>query len=134
MIKAGAIILNREGRLLIAKSKKNPYWIFVGGRTEPGETLEQCLRREIKEELGTELAQCSFYMESPIEKASGDPQGRTIQIFAYRAEIAGEPRPSSEVEALHWLSAEDYRREAFPLGSVLHDHVIPRLIEDGLMR
>lgn len=70
MIKAGTIIL-RDSRLLIAKPKTNPFWIFVGGRIEPGETHEQCLRREIREELSAEITEHHLFMKNPHRKGLG---------------------------------------------------------------
>ena len=53
---AAAIIFNRDGKILIAKRKKGEklegYWEFPGGKLEDGETPQQCIEREISEELG----------------------------------------------------------------------------------
>lgn len=134
ILKSGAIILDDQKRLLIVKPKKNKYWIFVGGKLEAGETPEQSLVRELKEELNVAVnGELKFYMESPVEPAAGDSRGRTIQIYAYFASILGEPQPNSEIEILHWLSLQEYKAGKYLLGSILNNHVIPRLIEDGLI-
>jgi 8-oxo-dGTP diphosphatase len=57
----GAIIIDKEGRLFLAKrgpKAKNEHglWEFPGGSVEFGETLAQALQREIHEEYGIEIS------------------------------------------------------------------------------
>lgn len=134
IVKAGAIIIDDQKRLLITKPKTKDMWVFVGGKLEAGETMEECLVREIQEELGVNIVgEPQLYMKSPIEPAAGNTQGLTVQITAYVARIDGEPMASSEIEAIHWLSREEFEERKFALGSVLQDHVIPRLIQENRM-
>lgn len=134
ILKSGAVVLNSEGKLLIVKPKDKDFWIFVGGKIEDGETPEQALEREVIEELNVRPKSSPvFYMESPIEPAAGDKQGRTIQIKAFLVELDGEPEPSSEIEQLHWLSKDEFQGSEFLLGSVLAKHVVPKLINEGLI-
>jgi A/G-specific adenine glycosylase len=54
-----AVVWGDDGRLLIARRLPDDMlggmWEFPGGRCEPGESLAECLRREIREELGLEI-------------------------------------------------------------------------------
>ncbi|HNS15886.1 MAG TPA: NUDIX domain-containing protein, partial [Syntrophorhabdaceae bacterium] len=53
-----AAIIEKDGRVLIAKRKRaysGYLWEFPGGKMEEGESLEECLKREIEEELGIEI-------------------------------------------------------------------------------
>lgn len=132
IIKVGAIILDSHGRILISKSRGRNLWYFVGGKIEKGETHEDCLRRELREELGVEISGTpTWYAASPVELADEDKQGRTLQIFQYLVSIVGEPKASSEIESIHWLSKEEFLSERFPLGRMLKLHAIPALIADG---
>lgn len=60
-----AAIIQQEERFLITKRKFASHlgglWEFPGGKIEPGETLEDCLRREVKEELGVEISEPQFF-------------------------------------------------------------------------
>ena len=133
ILKSGAIIL-RDKKLLITKPASKDIWIFVGGKPEKNETIEQALVREVKEELAVDVVGTpSLYLESPIEPAAGKTTGETVQIFAFITEINGEPKASAEIEKIHWLSREEFEENKFNLGSVLRDHAIPKLIADNKM-
>ena len=59
MIEVAAGLIFRKRKLLITQRRANDHlgglWEFPGGKFEIGETAEQCLHREIKEELGVAL-------------------------------------------------------------------------------
>ncbi len=58
---AGALILNEKEEVLLCKSPKfNNKFIIPGGHVEIGETLEQTLKREVKEETGLEIEPVKF--------------------------------------------------------------------------
>ena len=66
---ATIILENPNGELLLYKRDNKPgipfpgYWDLIGGHVEDGETPEQALVREIKEELGIELTEFVFFKE-----------------------------------------------------------------------
>ena len=61
-----AIILDDQNRLIVVKDDKG-HWQMPGGGWEHGESLLQCVQRELKEELGAEVVACFenvfFYMQ-----------------------------------------------------------------------
>ena len=59
-IEVSAALIFRGGKLLITRRHSHAHlgglWEFPGGKREPDETFEQCLMREIREELGVEIS------------------------------------------------------------------------------
>ena len=84
MKKVTAAIIIKDGLFLIAKRKKSDKlankWEFPGGKIENGETAEECLKREIEEELRINVRIGDFFGESIYQY----PQV-TIQLLAYWA-------------------------------------------------
>ena len=80
-----AIIIDKE-RVLITRrapgQKHEGGWEFPGGKVEYGETPEQCLKRELFEELVVETLIKDFIAESIYKYSKG-----LIRILAYKADI-----------------------------------------------
>jgi len=59
IVKVTAAILEKDGRIIIALRKSSDHlsgkWEFPGGKIEPGETPEECLSRELKEEFDIDV-------------------------------------------------------------------------------
>lgn len=68
-------IICHKGKFLIAqriRTKKPPLvWEFPGGKLEEGETLQECLKREIKEELDLNIAVKDFFMTTEFDYEFG---------------------------------------------------------------
>ncbi|HSQ43153.1 MAG TPA: (deoxy)nucleoside triphosphate pyrophosphohydrolase [Fibrobacteraceae bacterium] len=86
-----AVLRDPQGRILLcrrAQGQSNAgFWEFPGGKSEPAETQEQALIREIREELALEILPGNLVGESIA--ISG---GKTIHLAAHWAEVvSGEP-------------------------------------------
>jgi len=97
-----AALLFREGKVLIALRKAGKHmgrkWEFPGGKILPGETPEQCLRRELAEELDIEtrigaLAGRTRYTEGSVD----------LDILLYHAEYLAGTFTLHDHEALAWV-------------------------------
>jgi 8-oxo-dGTP diphosphatase len=83
MIDVTAAILSKDNRLLIAqrktRDKLSNKWEFPGGKVESGETPEECLKREIKEEFAIDVSVGEFLGESVYHY-----DHMSIRLLAYR--------------------------------------------------
>ena len=119
-----AAILQRDGKVLLAKRPSRGLlggmWEFPGGKKEDGESLEDCLVREIREELGIEvLAGATFGIYKHAYTHF------RITLHAYLCTFTkGEPSPV-EAEALAWVSPEELGD--YPMGKV--DRCISRRLQ-----
>lgn len=98
MIEVVAAILIRDRYVLIAKrmadDKLANKWEFPGGKIEPGESPEDCLRREIMEEFHVEITVKQFFGESIYNY-----DFNTIHLKAYLAQLErGDLKPTSHSE------------------------------------
>ncbi len=128
---AGVVIQNNK--FLIVRQKNEDVWKNVGGKIEGDETPEECLIREITEELGTKLKGTPvYYFSLPTTKAVSNPN-INLDIHLYKCELENEPLPSSEIEELHWLSKEEFEDNIFNLTYQIKEYIVPKLIEDKLI-
>lgn len=130
IIKFAAVII-RDGKYLIAKPQDSDTWINVGGKPEGDETPEECLKREIMEELSVNVvSQPELYLESPFTPAVSDPNIQ-VKIIWYRLNIEGEPVASSEIGEIHWLAKNE--TEELQLSPQIKEFLIPKLAKDNLL-
>lgn len=104
---SAAIVENSEGKFLIGKRGVWPkdMWVFPGGGVEFGETSEQAVIREIKEETGLEIEPTELVK---VEEMIVPENSVHRVIFFYRAKVkGGKETPSSDIVELRWLTAEE---------------------------
>ena len=124
--KIGAIILDSK-KILVCK--KRGKFIIPGGKIEKNESHKECLKRELKEELGVELISQEFF--GSFEDDSALDPGMRIKMDVYTVDIQGEPKASSEIEEIAY--ADSKNKHNIKLGSILEKFVIPRLLDKGLI-
>jgi NAD+ diphosphatase len=98
------VAVTRERRILLARAFRFPMKIYsvIAGFVEPGETLEQCIRREIKEEVNIEVRNIRYFGSQPW------PFPNSLMI-AFTAEYAGgELRiDNEEIMDAGWFEAHE---------------------------
>ena len=113
VIEVSAALIFRRRQLLItqrhAKSHLGGLWEFPGGKREPGETFEQCLAREIREELGVEIAVGELFEEI---SHTYPEKSVHLKFFLCRL-ISGEPQPI-DCAAVQWVDKSGLDAHEFP--------------------
>lgn len=83
-------------------------WEFVGGKVEPGETKEQALIRECREELDVTVRVGGIFMELVHEYPD-----LTVHLTLFHAGIAEGTPKLLEHQALRWLTVEEMDQYSF---------------------
>lgn len=113
VIEVSAALIFRHSQLLITqrhvKSHLGGLWEFPGGKREAGETFEQCLAREIREELGVEISVGELFEEI----AHTYPEKSVHLKFFICQLLAGEPKPL-DCAAVKWIAKAGLATHAFP--------------------
>lgn len=103
---AAAVVFDHRGRVLITRRKPGEslegYWEFPGGKIEEGESPQECIKRELFEELGINaegkeiIGQCIYtYRDGPIK------------LIGVRTEIKDRNFTLKVHDRLRWVSLED---------------------------
>lgn len=84
------------------------YWEFPGGKCDDGETLDECLRREIREELDANIG-----IGSEILAVTHEYPERIVELRFFECELIGEPTAMLGQE-MRWVRREDLGSMDFP--------------------
>src|SRR5919106_4821316 len=110
---AVAVVVDTNGRVPIAQrfadTHQGGLWEFPGGKVEPGEDAVQALRRELREEVGTDIERLR-----PLIKIRHAYPDREVLLDVWRVERwHGDPQ-GCEGQAIAWVSPEHLLDEDFP--------------------
>ena len=101
MMEVAAVLIMRKERFMVCRRPAGKaralLWEFAGGKLEPGETGEQALVRECREELGIEVRPMGVFMEV---------------VHAYPAITQGEPQCLEHSE-IRFITADEAENYAF---------------------
>jgi mutator protein MutT len=85
------------------------FWEFPGGKREPGESLEECLARELKEELDICITP-----PTPFHVITHDYPDKSVELHFFLCSIRGGSPQALDCDDWRWVSAEDLARYTFP--------------------
>lgn len=111
------VIRDRRGRILLARRTEGRdlagLWEFPGGKQEPGETAEEALKRELREELGIEIEVGAPVIRVPQAYPSKRLRLDVYDIRAWRGTVRG-----LEGQALAWVPPHKLAEYAMPPADV----------------
>jgi 8-oxo-dGTP diphosphatase len=119
-----AAVVGSRGLLLVSKRAAPEIFYLPGGKPDPGEAPLDCLRRELREELGVGVDSTRPFAEV---RAPAALEGVEMWMSVFLARLAGVPAPAAEIAALRWWPHEP----GLSLAPAVRDCVIPRLRRAG---
>lgn len=114
MVAVGAVLEDDAGRILLVRHvpERRGYWqgkwICPGGKLELGESIEEGIEREVKEETNLDIR-----LTTPlppferIVKSNGETTLHVIYVDFLARVVGGEFRPGSDIGEGIWVSRED---------------------------
>lgn len=122
VVAVGALIVNDEGRMLWIRRAKEPAkgkLGLPGGFADVGETAEEALRREVREEVNLELGPLEFLCTCPNQYAYEDVTYPVLDLFYTARPCAAESVAAlDDVESFCWLKPQEVRPEGIAFPSV----------------
>lgn len=136
--KIGLLILNNDKTKFLVcepgslyKGKTVIQYLMPGGLFDE-ETVEECLKAEIKEELGCDIDVKSIKLIGEYTDIAASSPNRDVMIRLYTGKLIGTPVPSTEIGALHWIGKEDVNNEK--LSAIIKNKIIPDLVKRKILK
>lgn len=121
------VIINASGEILLHRREDSSVWAIPGGKIELNESIEQCLKREMKEELGVEVSTkrlLGVYTDPSYVLALGNQVHRVFLIVFLCTIKSGNLKLTDETREYRFFTQESLQLiEAFPLVKEIANNV-----------
>jgi A/G-specific adenine glycosylase len=116
--KIGVAVIRNDQKLILIDRRPDKgllggLWEFPGGKIEPNETVEECIKREILEEIGIDIE----VEDHLITIDHAYTHFRVTLIVHYCRYLSGEPQPI-ECEEIRWVTLEQIDQFPFPKANI----------------
>lgn len=135
--KIGLLVLSEDAKKFLVCEPGDKYtvksvkqYLMPGGKLEEESDVE-CLQSEIKEELGCDIDVDSLELIGEYTDVAATP-GRDVMIRLYRGKLIGNPKPSTEIGALHWISKEDVTNQK--VSPIIRNKITPDLVNKKILK
>jgi mutator protein MutT len=117
-----AAVIEEQGRFLVTRRQAGVHlaglWEFPGGKIDPDETHTDALRRELREELDTDVS----VGELVLATTHAYPE-KTVTLYFYRCRLLSAARPLLGQE-MRWVDRDELRTLGFPAADKELIHVL----------
>src|SRR3989304_6731526 len=120
-----ALAVFKDNKLLLVRSHKNEKVFYsLGGKIDEGETDIDCLKREVREEIGCDIDLKSVKFLNQFEEIAHGKENTWLVIRMYEGKLIGEAKPSSEIAEIGWFDSKSDRSN---LSEMAQRHFMPWL-------
>jgi 8-oxo-dGTP diphosphatase len=106
-------IVVRESQVLICRRKAGRhlggYWEFPGGKIANGETAEECVRRELGEEVGLGVK-----VGRKLDKVEYEYAGRRVRLWPFVCQVINGEAAAKAAEEVRWVEVTELRSYRLP--------------------
>ena len=120
---AAALIEDGEGRLLLVRKTGTRWFMQPGGKIDAGESALSALRRELREEIGLELAADAARYLGCFSAAAANEPGLHVAAELFHVRTSHCPVPCGEIEEAVWVTPA--QAAAMPLAPLTRGEVLP---------
>lgn len=124
---AAAVVADGRGRILLVRKGNTRFLMQPGGKLDAGETALAALARELREELGCELAKAEFL--GVFRASAANEPARIVEAQLFRVELTGDIEPAAEIEEAVWV--EPSEACDLPLAPLTRQHVLPLVLSQN---
>ena len=117
---AAGIVLNAKQQLLLVRKHNTRFFMQVGGKLEPDEAPEQCILREIAEEIGCQAK--IVQAVGRFETAAANEPDHLLVSHVFQVELDSAPQIAAEIAELKWIDLDD---QTTPLAPLTREIVLP---------
>lgn len=118
---ATAVIVDERQRILLVRKRGSRWFMLAGGKIDPGETPEQALRREVREELGVQATGVEPIGEATAVAAN--EADHRVHAHLFWTTIQGPACANAEIEEVRWVDCGE--ASSLPLAPLLRSKVLP---------
>ena len=120
IIVISTLVVIQNGRMLLVRKEGATAFILPGGKIEPGETMEQAVRREVREELGCDIVGLAY--AATFRDDAADATDVEVEVHVHVGHLASTPKIQAEIREMTWCSLE---KPEVPVAPSLSSQILP---------